>query len=90
MKSTPELRILCQPRLKADEVSIHPNEGFDLGMMTTAYDVQIDGSGPARIKLLNECPKETLELPPKLYEKYGNPKRGVVKYDGATLYIEPR
>jgi hypothetical protein len=75
--------------LKANEVSIHPNEGFDLGMMTTAYDVELDGSGPALVKLLNECPKESFELPPKLYERYGKPRQAILKYDGAKLFIEP-
>lgn len=89
MKSTPALRALCQPTLKGNEVSIHPNEGFDLGMMTTAYDVELEGNGPTLVKLLNECPKECVELPPRLYEKFGKPKHAVLRYDGAKLFIDP-
>lgn len=90
MKRTPELRALCTPSLKANEIYIHPNEGFDLGMMTTAYDVELDGSGPTLVKLLNECPKESVELPSKLFEKLGKPKRAVLSYDGVKLFIEGR
>jgi hypothetical protein len=72
-----------------NELSIHPNDGFDLGMMTTAYDVELDGAGPALIRLLNECPRDCLELPPRLYERLGKPRQAVLKYDGSTLFIEP-
>ncbi len=88
MKSTPALKALCQPTLKANELSIHPNDGFDLGMMMTAYDVEIDGDGPGRVRLRNECPKECIELPPKLYEKFGKPRNAILKFDGTKLFIE--
>jgi hypothetical protein len=90
MKSTATLRALCQPSLKPNQLSIHPNEGFDLGMMTTGYDVDLDGAGPTFIKLLNECPKESVELPPGLFAQLGKPTKAVLKYDGAKLFIEPR
>lgn len=90
MKTTPELRALCTPSLKANEIFIHPNEGFDLGMMTTAYDVDLEGNGPTLVRLLNECPKESVELPPRLFEKLGKPKLAVLKYDGTKLFIEGR
>jgi hypothetical protein len=89
MKSTSTLRALCQPTLKPNQLSIHPNEGFDLGMMTTGYDVELEGAGPTYIKLLNECPKESVEIPPKLFEKLGKPRNAVLKFDGTKLYIEP-
>lgn len=88
MKSTSTLKALCQPSLKPGQLSIHPNDGFDLGMMTTGYDVELDGQGPAQIRLLNECPKDCLELCPSLFEKLGRPSMAVVKYDGTRLYIE--
>ena len=88
MKDTPELRVLCTPSLKANEIFIHPNEGFDLGMMTTAYDVELEGNGPALVRLLNECPRESVELPLKLFEKLGKPKRAVLRYDGVKLIIK--
>ncbi len=90
MKSTSTLRALCQPTLKANQLSIHPNDGFDLGMMTSGYDVEVEGAGPMFLKLLNECPQESVELPPKLFEKYGKPAHAVLKYDGSKLFIEPR
>ena len=90
MKSTSTLRALCQPRLKPNELSIHPNEGFDLGMMTTCYEVELEGGGAAQVCLRNECPKESVELPPKLFEKLGKPKQAVLIYDGAVLAIHVR
>lgn len=90
MKRTPELNALCQPALKADEIHIHPNEGFDLGMMTTSYDVVLDGDMPAKVKLINDCPAESIEFPPRLYEKLGKPKRAILQYDGTKLFIVPR
>ena len=90
MKSTSTLRALCATSLKPNQLSIHPNDGFDLGMMTTGYDVELDGAGPAQIKLQNECPPDCLQLPPSLFEKFGKPRQAVVKYDGTKLFIEPR
>jgi hypothetical protein len=89
MKSTSTLRALCQPMLKPDQLCIHPNDGFDLGMMTTGYDVDLEGAGPMRLKLVNDCPKASVELPPKLFEKIGKPRHAILKYDGVKLFIEP-
>lgn len=89
MKSTSTLRALCQPSLKPGQISLHPNDGFDLGMMTTGYDVELDGA-PVHVKLLNECPRDCLELSPLLFAKFGRPTHAVVKYDGSRLFIEPR
>jgi hypothetical protein len=89
MKSTSTLRALCQPTLKPDQLSIHPNDGFDLGMMTTGYDVLLDGTGPVSLRLVNDCPKESIELPPSLFAKYGKPRNAILRYDGNKLIIEP-
>ncbi|HUX39211.1 MAG TPA: hypothetical protein VMV44_15025 [Rectinemataceae bacterium] len=89
MKRTSALRTLCRPGLGADQLSIHPNDGFDLGMMTTVYAVEIEGAGPAHVKLVNECPRDCMELSQRLYEKFGKPSHAVLRYDGNRLYIEP-
>lgn len=90
MKSTSPLRAFSQPALKAGQLSIHPNDGFDLGLMTTGYEVELEGTGRAEIRLRNECPKDSLELSPGLFDRLGKPNRVVLKYDGSRLYIEPR
>jgi len=90
MKSTSTLRALRQPTLKPGQLSIHPNDGFDLGMMTTGYDVELEDGGPAHVRLLNDCPKGCVELCPALFERLGKPAHAVVKYDGSRLIIEPR
>ncbi|HUX40721.1 MAG TPA: hypothetical protein VMV83_06090 [Rectinemataceae bacterium] len=90
MKSTSTLKALCAASLKPNQLSIHPNDGFDLGMMTTGYEVDLDGTGPAYVKLQNECPPDCLQLPPSLFERLGRPRQAVVKYDGTKLFIEPR
>jgi len=89
MKSTEPLRMLCKPGLAENRINIHPNEGFDLGLMTTRYSVEVEGLGPAEVWLLNDCPKESVELNPRVWEKYGKPARAVLRYGDGKLTIDP-
>ncbi len=88
MKSTEPLRALCKPGLAANRINMHPNEGFDLGLMTTRHEVEVEGLGKAEVWLLNDCPKESFELNPGVWERYGKPARAVLSFDGAKLRIE--
>lgn len=89
MNATSPLRMFCKPGLAENRVNIHPNDGADLGMMTTHYPVELDG-GSGEIWLLNECPKDAFEVAPRVWERMGKPKRAVLKYDGKRLLIEPQ
>jgi hypothetical protein len=84
MKSTTPLKVLCQARMPEDRINMHPNEGADLGMMTTSYTVSYDG-GQLHVYLLNECGKECVELPAKIWEKMGKPPRLIIEYDGTSI-----
>jgi len=88
MKSTTPLRILCSASLPENRLNLHPNEGADLGLMMTRYSVDVGEVGKAELHLLNECPKESLELSAKFWEKLGRPSRAILSYDGAVLRIE--
>jgi len=89
MKSTSALRALCRADLGPNQLSIHPNDGFDLGLMTTGYEVELEGSVHAQLRLRNDCPKASVELPLRLYESLGKPSMAVLRYDGTKLFIEP-
>jgi hypothetical protein len=88
MRSTTPLRILCATGLPENRLNLHPNEGADLGLMLTRYSVDIGEGGTAELHLLNDCPKESLELSPKFWEKLGRPSKAVLIYDGSVLRIE--
>lgn len=80
--------MLCSMNLPENRLNLHPNEGADLGLMTARHDVAMSEDGRAEIFLLNECPKESVEIGLKLWEKLGKPSKAVLSYDGTTLRIE--
>jgi len=101
MKKTGALKVLKSSRVTTSEFSIHPNDGFDLGLMTTQYEIQVfhgvsldeftqgKGAGtPAKLKLLNECPKESFEVHPKVWESLGSPKTVILIADGMRILVQ--
>jgi len=73
---------------KKDVIVIHPNDGFDLGLMTTKYQVQIvmgetpetflKGGGkavPGTLLLVNECPNGTIRLNLAQWQDLGKPRQ---------------
>ncbi len=88
MKETGPLQVRSVFSLPENRVNIHPNEGADLGLWTTKYAVELEGTGPSEIYLLNECPKETIELSPKKWEKLGKPKTAILGYEDGKLVIK--
>jgi len=80
---------------------MHPNEGFDLGLLRLEHPVQLcrgigveeylkGGVGVCEmvdIALLNNCPKETLLVGKTLYRLLGEPSKAVVLFDGHRLFI---
>jgi hypothetical protein len=85
--STTPLKILCSHSLPENRLNIHPNEGADIGLMMTHYSTQTGDGLPVDIHLLNECPKESVELSTKLWERLGKPKKVVLEIDGGRLRI---
>jgi hypothetical protein len=86
-KSTSPLRMICHSGLAENRFNIHPNDGFDLGFMTTHYAVETS-EGQAEVWLLNECPQECVQINPKAWERLGKPAKAVLSYDGKILRIE--
>lgn len=87
MKETSALTVLGDISFDEKTIAIHPNDGFDLGLMTTDYVVKIYyGADPAvfnddeapfvhgNIYLKNECTMGQVELSLKAAEKLGKPK----------------
>ncbi len=89
MKRTSPLRVLCPQGLPEHRLNIHPNEGADLGMMTVTNSVILHGGMRGEVHLLNDCPKETIEISPAYWERIGKPVRAVLCLDGDVLTIEP-
>jgi hypothetical protein len=87
-RSTAPLRVICRSNLQENCLNIHPNDGFDLGLMTTSHSVQLESGKAAEICLVNDCPKECLELNSRLWERLGKPKSAILKYDGTYLSVE--
>ena len=88
MKSTTPLTILCSARLPENTLNMHPNEGADLGLMMTRYSVEIQDGARAEIRLLNECPKESVEIGQRFWERLGKPSKAILSLDGSVLKIE--
>lgn len=88
MKSTTPLKILCSAGMPENRLNLHPNEGADLGLMTTRHSVELGEGVVAEIHLLNECPRESLEIGPKFWERLGKPAKAILSYDGTMLRIE--
>jgi hypothetical protein len=89
MKSTSPLKPLCSARLPSNRLVIHPNEGADMGMMMTSHSARTGDGVEIEVRLLNECPRESVELSTGLWEQLGKPKQLVLAYDGGTIRIDP-
>jgi len=101
MKRTGSLKVSVSTAVDRVHLVMHPNEGFDLGLMRIAHPVQLcrgipvedylkgsDGvSEPVSVSLLNECPKETILLGTALYKLLGEPAKAVVLFDGTRLFL---
>ena len=88
MKETDALQVLGDFSFDEKTVNIHPNDGFDLGMMMTSHVVEMfTGIPPAelpsaessgvygKVNLKNECKMGTVELSLKSVERMGGPKQ---------------
>ena len=88
MKRTKALRILCSASLPENSLNLHPNEGSDLGLMLASHSVLIGEGEKAELYLLNDCPKECIEIGQKFWERLGKPAKAILSFDGTTLRIE--
>lgn len=103
MKQTSGLQPIGDIRMDANQIVINPNDGYDLGLMSTAYpiklhtDVTLDQfqngegySGDGKILQANECKLGTVELNAQFLKKIGKPSKLVLCYDDGRLLLLPR
>lgn len=82
------------------KVVVHPNEGFDLGLMNTCYPVKVYLNIPladfqqekteamqGQIFLENTCRKAYAELSQKTWNKMGSPENVILIYENGKLLI---
>ena len=102
MKKTNILNVLGDFSMKDDILVVHPNDGFDLGLMITSYPVYIffgcslsefeEGKGEkigGKILLDNKCRVGTVEMSRRILEKLGKPKKVELFYKEPNILIFP-
>jgi hypothetical protein len=103
MKKTLTLQVNASQHIAKGHLILHPNEGFDLGLMRVKHDVQLCTEVAVedylkgqrgtclglQIDILNECPKQTLQLNATHWKGLGCPPKAVVLFDGERLFIQP-
>lgn len=89
MKSTTPLKALCTVSLAENRLNIHPNEGADIGLMMTRYSARTSAGLDVEVHLLNECPKESVEISQRMWEKLGKPAKIKLGYEDGKLSIDP-
>lgn len=89
MKSTKALRILCSGQLPENRLDIHPNEGADIGLMMTQYFVRTGEGSSIELCLRNECPKESVQISTRLWERLGKPAKLVLGYENGRVELLP-
>lgn len=99
MQHTQALHVVHVTGRDDRRVAIHPNDGFDIGLMTTSYDVSIlsgsnardfeanDEALPGHIDLKNECRNGTIEMTQKLWERLGSPENVLLVHRGESLLL---
>ena len=99
MSSTDFLEVRGTQKVRDNEVVIHPNDGYELGLMQTNYPAQIylnatqerfeSGTGDyinGHILLKNECRTGTIELSQSQCARLGQPSRArLTCQDGKVL-----
>lgn len=102
MKTLGPLSILADYSFDDKTIIIHPNDGYDLGLMTTSYVVKIYVAVKpedmekdstrftwGKIYLKNECRMGTVELSLRTTEKMGKPARLNILMEDDKLLLQP-
>jgi hypothetical protein len=99
MKEISNLNIITKFSLK-NGICIHPNDGFEIGLMNHSYDVNLffnidmnlfsSGKGEnfkVKIFLLNECKMGTIEIPNNFFVKLGKPNKVILSIEGNNILL---
>ena len=101
MKKTGSLKVFVSATIDRQQLVMHPNDGFDLGLMRVEHPVRLclklkleeylQGSEGevdlVSLALRNECPPQTILIGSALHRVLGEPAKAVVLYDGNRLYV---
>ena len=100
MKQTEELTVINDLSLKEYEVVVHPNDGYDLGLMDKHNYIKVfsrntleefkkdDGRYmPGQLSLANECRIGTVIISSKHWKSLGKPKKIKLFYNAKKLLI---
>jgi len=101
VKKTSVLNIKYSQHIEKDVFIMHPNEGFDLGLMTKHHAVswstkvsakdflagQQGASIPVNIDLRNECPHSQLHMNIHTGEAINLIDKAVLLFDGTRIYL---
>ena len=104
MKKTGSLIVFVSATVDRVHLVMHPNEGFDLGLMKVAHPVILcrnigledylkGGDGDCEeisLDLRNECPAQTIMLGRSLHKLLGHPTEAVLLFDGERLYVHAK
>lgn len=99
--TTSPLVVLVDSSYAKGQLVIHPNSGFELGLMTTRHPVLIfinnkinefkDSkccpSNRGEVYLENRCQQNTIEISRDLWIQIGKPKLIVLVYDNQRLLV---
>ncbi|OHD25535.1 MAG: hypothetical protein A2086_11170 [Spirochaetes bacterium GWD1_27_9] len=95
MKTTQHLTVITEFKLK-DKVVIHPNDGFDLDLMSTIYKLKVSSvlasqndNFEGELFLSNDCKYGTIQLSPSYWQKIGKPNKVKLSItdDKGILYV---
>ena len=99
MKNTEKLNVRTNFHLQND-VLIHPNEGFEMGLMNTAMAVKIFANVvievfnagdkeflEGQLILSNDCTPGEIILSHKYWKKIGSPEKVTLFYDDCKILI---
>jgi len=100
MKHTEELTVINDLSMKEYEVVIHPNDGYDLGLLDKHNDIKVfsketieefkkeDGQHMSgQLSLANECRTGTVIISSKYWNSLGKPKKVKLVYNDKKLLI---
>ena len=103
VKKTASLKVAASLHIASGLVSLHPNDGFDLGLMTKSHEVEwctgilpqdfLDGKRgqvlSVKMQLLNDCPHQTLRMNMHQWKNMGSPEQVVMLLDGCRMFMIP-
>jgi hypothetical protein len=101
MKKTGSLKVSVSTAVDREHLVMHPNDGFDLGLMRVEHPVRLcrkvgledylkgdEGEVDlVNLALKNECPRQTILVGTAMFQLLGEPSKAVILYDGQRLFV---